>query len=304
MNNGFHFHLKAFQEAALRLLSKPFGSFMSALVIAIALALPGLAYVAIDDLATLAKGVSGKPEISVFLKKEVSDQQARGMLDTLRADSRIASARFVSKDDALRQLAAKGGFADVTGGMLENPLPDAIIIEPAADTQPAGFEDLKGSLAGMAEVERVQLDSAWVERLHAIVELGRSAVLMVGGLLGAALIIIIFNTIRLQILTFRHEISVSLLVGATSDYVRRPFLYFGALQGLTGGLLAWGLVAGLVHAISPRIVALAQTYSIVLDIHGVRVWHVLVLLGFATLLGWLGANLSVQRYLRENTVSD
>ena len=302
MRNGFKFHLKAFQEAALRLLGKSFGSFMSALVIAITLALPALAYVAIDDLASIAKGVSGKPEISVFFKKDLAEAQTQALLGTVRADPRVTRVLFVAKDDALRQLAAKGGFADVASGLLENPLPDALIIEPA-DAQPTAVEELRAWLASMREVERVQLDSAWVERLHAIIELGRSTVLMVGGLLGAALIIIIFNTIRLQILTFRHEISVSLLVGATSAYVRRPFLYFGALQGLAGGLLAWALVAGLVHVLSPRILALAQTYSIVVDIHGVRAWHVLALLGFATLLGWLGANLSVQRYLRKSSFS-
>jgi cell division transport system permease protein len=139
--------------------------------------------------------------------------------------------------------------------------------------------------------------------LHAIIDLGRSGVLMLAGLLGGALVIIIFNTIRLQILTQRHEIAVSLMVGATRAYVRRPFLYFGLLQGLLGGLVAWCLVAALLHVLSPRFLALAQTYSIVLDLHGLRWWHVLALLFFSGLLGWMGAGLSVRKHLHDGSFS-
>ncbi|WP_018608349.1 permease-like cell division protein FtsX [Uliginosibacterium gangwonense] len=298
MNNWFRSHLLALLEAALRLLSKPFGSFMSALVIAIALTLPALMYAVLDDFAGLAKGVSGKPEISIFLKKEIPSPDALRLQEILKKDARIASVRYIARDEALKQLAASGGFADVVGSLQENPLPDAFIIEPANST-PADFAELKTYFLKLPEVAQVQLDSAWVERLHAIVDLGRSAVLMLAGLLGAALMIIIFNTIRLQILTQRHEISVSLLVGATRAYVRRPFLYFGFLQGLMGGVFAWALVAWLMHLLSPRIQSLAQTYSIVLSLHGLLWWHVLALLGFAGMLGWLGASLSVHRHLHD-----
>lgn len=298
MNNWFRNHLLALLEATLRLLSKPFGSFLSALVIAIALTLPALMYALLDDFAGLARGMSGKPEISIFLKKEVPSADATRLQEKFRKDERIANVRFVSRDEALKQLAANGGFADVVGSLDVNPLPDAFIIEPA-ETSPAQFEAFKREFSSMPEVARVQLDSAWVERLHAMIDLGRSFVLMLAGLLGAALMIIIFNTIRLQILTQRHEISVSLLVGATRAYVRRPFLYFGCLQGLIGGIFAWALVAGLMHLLTPRIQSLAQTYSIVMELHGLRWWHVLVLLAFAGILGWLGASLSVRRHLND-----
>lgn len=293
---------EALIEAILRLLSRPFGSFMSALVIAIALTLPALGYVVLDELAGLSRGVSGKPEISVFLKKEVSTPQALTLQGRLQQDKRIASIRFVARDEALKQLAATGGFADVVGSLQENPLPDAYVIEPASPA-PEQFDALRSYFTSLPEVAYVQLDSAWVKRLHAVLELGQRSVLMLGGLLGAALIIIIFNTIRLQILTQRHEISVSLLVGATRDYVRRPFLYFGLLQGLSGGLVAWGLVALFMMLISPKIQALAQSYSIILEMHGLRWWHILTLLGFSCALGWAGASLSVRRHLHDGPFS-
>ncbi|MBK9393912.1 MAG: ABC transporter permease [Uliginosibacterium sp.] len=300
MKNWVRSQAMALLEALLRLLARPFSTFLSALVIGIALTLPALGYVVLDELSGLAKGVSGKPEISVFLKREINTQQALTLQAKLQQDPRVASIKFVSREEALKQLSETGGFADVVGSLEENPLPDAFLVEPA-EAAPQYFEALKAHFLGLQEVAHVQLDSAWVKRLHAIIDLGRRGVLMLGALLGAALMIIIFNTIRLQILTQRHEIAVSLLVGATRAYVRRPFVYFGFLQGLVGGCVAWGLVAMFMALISPKIVSLAQTYSIVFELHGLQWWHVVALLGFAGVLGWLGASLSVRRHLEERS---
>jgi cell division transport system permease protein len=300
MKNWVRSQAMALLEALLRLLARPFSTFLSALVIGIALTLPALGYVVLDELSGLAKGVSGKPEISVFLKREINTQQALTLQAKLQQDPRVASIKFVSREEALKQLSETGGFADVVGSLEENPLPDAFLVEPA-EAAPQYFEALKAHFLGLQEVAHVQLDSAWVKRLHAIIDLGRRGVLMLGALLGAALMIIIFNTIRLQILTQRHEIAVSLLVGATRAYVRRPFVYFGFLQGLVGGCVAWGLVALFMALISPKIVSLAQTYSIVFELHGLQWWHVAALLGFAGVLGWLGASLSVRRHLEERS---
>ncbi|MDP5241166.1 permease-like cell division protein FtsX [Uliginosibacterium sp. 31-16] len=294
-------HGMAFRQALHRLAGKPLSTLLSALVVAIALTLPALSYVLIDNLASLANGVTGKPEISVFLKKEVTAEKAQAMENRLRADKRIVAIRFIGRDTALKQLAARGGFADVTGALSENPLPDAFILEPGGE-DPKVFEAIRTSLTAMPEVLHVQLDSAWVERLHAAVELGRWVALLLAALLGTALIIVTFNTIRLQILTQRHEITVSLLLGATRAFVRRPFLYFGLLQGLLGGVLAWGMVQGLVLLIAPRVQALARAYNIVVDLAGPSVWQGLALLVFAAVLGWLGAGLSVRRHLHDGAV--
>jgi cell division transport system permease protein len=291
-------HGMAIRQAFRRLLEKPLTTLLSALVVAIALTLPTLGYVLFDNLASLANGITGKPEISVFLSRDLKPAQVQMVENRLRGDKRIAALRFIGRDAALKELASRGGFADVTGALSENPLPDAFVLEPAG-ADPKIFEDLRVSLTAMPEVIHVQLDSAWVERLHAAVQLGRWAALLLAGLLGTALIIVTFNTIRLQILTQRHEISVSLLLGATRGFVRRPFLYFGFLQGLLGGGLAWAMVEGLVWLIAPRVQALAQTYSIVVDLQGPTAWQSAVLLIFAAVLGWLGAAFSVRRHIHD-----
>ncbi|MDB5815642.1 MAG: Cell division protein FtsX [Rhodocyclales bacterium] len=296
-------HLIALRQALRRLGRKPVATLLSALVIAIALTLPALGYVLVDNVAGLANGISGKPEISVFLKNEVPPDRVKAIETSLRIDPAIAALRFVPRDVALKQLAARGGFADVTGALVDNPLPDAFVIEPRNDT-PASFEALRKQIATFPEVAETQLDSEWVERLHAIVVLARSITLLLASLLGAALLIVTFNTIRLQLLTQRQEISVKLLLGATRNYVRRPFLYFGLLQGLLGGVLAWILVAALLQVIAPQIEALAQRYSIALNIGGPAPWQGAVLCAFAALLGWLGAGISVRRHLHDGLVID
>ncbi|MBS1208732.1 MAG: ftsX [Proteobacteria bacterium] len=301
MSLSFFPHGMAFRLAFRRIAAKPLSSLLSALVVAIALTLPAVSYVLIDNLASLANGVTGKPEISVFLKKEVSADQALRVENRLRADKRIVALRFVPRDAALKQLAARGGFADVTGALSENPLPDAFILEPVGD-DPQVFDTIRTSLTAMPEVQYVQLDSAWVERLHAAVELGHWVALLLAALLGTALVIVTFNTIRLQILTQRHEIAVSLLLGATRGFVRRPFLYFGLLQGLLGGVLAWAMVQGIVWLMAPRVQALARAYSIVVDLQGPSWWQVVALLVFAAGLGWVGAGLSVRRHLHDGAV--
>lgn len=300
---SLHSHSLALSHSMRRLGRRPLTTLLSALVIAIALTLPALGYVLIDNLAGLARGVSGKPEISVFLKTDASANAVALLRSRLQSDTRITALRYISKDEALKRLAERGGFADVASALPENPLPDAFVLEPASDA-PSGFIELRDLLSRQPEVALVQLDSEWVERMHALIELGRSMVLLLAGLLGAALVIITFNTIRLQILTQRQEISVSMLMGATRQYVRRPFLYFGFFQGLLGGLLAWGLVVALMRLIGPQLQALAKTYSIVLDMPPPALPQVGALLAFAALLGWLGAALSVHRHLHDGLIAD
>jgi cell division transport system permease protein len=293
----------ALLQALRRLGKKPVATLLSALVIAIALTLPALGYVLVDNVASLARGISGKAEISVFLKNDIVIDRAHAIEASLRANPQVAALRFVPRDEALKQLAARGGFADVTDALADNPLPDAFIIEPR-DESPAGFDALRKEIGSIPEVAQIQLDSEWVERLQAIVALARSITLILASLLGTALIIVTFNTIRLQILTQRHEISVKLLLGATRNYVRRPFLYFGLLQGLLGGILAWILVAALLLLIAPPIQALAQRYSIALSLEGPTLWQGGVLCAFAAILGWLGAAVSVRHHLHDGLLID
>lgn len=295
MMNWLYLHLRAIGHALGRLAGQPLGTLLSALVVGIALSLPGGGYLLLDNVSSLVRGVSGTPEISVFLDVDAGAPDVAAIEQRLKAEPGLASYRYVPRDEGLRQLEA-AGLGDVLGGLKSNPLPDAFVIAPRGE-DPAVFAGLAARMQAWPKVAHVQLDSAWVERLHALLGLGRSAVLILAGLLGFALIIVTFNTIRLQILTQRQEIAVSRLLGATDPFIRRPFYWFGGLQGMLGGLVALGTIWLGVQALGQPVARLAETYGAVFQLSGPDWRAALAIVAFAALLGWLGAVISVRRHL-------
>jgi len=295
MINWLYLHLRAIGHALGRLAGQPLGTLLSALVVGIALSLPGGGYLLLDNVSSLVRGVSGTPEISVFLAAEAGEQDVAAIEQRLKAELELASYRFVPRDEGLRQLEA-AGLGDVLGGLKANPLPDAFVLALRRE-DPALFERMAERMRTWPKVAHVQLDSAWVERLHALLALGRSAVLMLAGLLGFALVVVTFNTIRLQILTQHQEIAVSRLLGATDPFIRRPFYWFGSLQGALGGLVALGTMALGVEALAAPVARLAETYGAVFALSGPDLEASLAIVAFAAFLGWLGAAISVRRHL-------
>ncbi|QDF95898.1 cell division protein FtsX [Azoarcus sp. DD4] len=295
MIHWFYLHIRAIAHALRRLGGQPLGTLLSALVVGIALSLPAGGYLLLDNVASLVRGVSGTPEISIFLDPKAGAGEVAAIDKKLRAEPMLASYRYVPRDEALKQL-ERSGLGDVLGGLTANPLPDAFIVSPRGE-DPALFEQLSTRMKAWPAVTHVQLDSAWVKRLHALLGLGRSAVMMLAALLGFALVIVTFNTIRLQIMTQRQEIEVSRLLGATDPFIRRPFYWFGGLQGALGGLVALGTVWLGVRALSGPVSALAETYGAVFVLAGPDGLESGVIVAFAAFLGWLGAAISVRRHL-------
>lgn len=297
MLNWLSLHLRALALALRRLARQPLGTLLSALVVGIALSLPAAGYVLLDNVAALARGVSGTPEISIFMVQEAGAAELGAVERQLRGDPAVASYRLVSREEALRQL-EQSGLGDVLGGLPANPLPDAFVVTPRGD-DPQLYQRLEARFRELDGVEHVQLDSAWVERLHALLGLGKSAVSLLAVLLGFALVIVTFNTIRLQIMTQRQEIDVSRLLGATDAFIRRPFYWFGTLQGALGGLVALGTVWLAVRALSAPVESLAAAYGAVFGLAGPGWSDSAAIVGFAALLGWLGSAISVRRHLAE-----
>lgn len=298
MNNWFNLHWQSFLLAGRRLLRNPLATLFTALVIGIALSLPASLYTLLDNLSSLGGRINSSPQISIFLDLDAQSADVEKIQRKLKNHATVRKARFVSRADALRKLETSAGLNDVAKSLQQNPLPDAFIIEPATG-EPATLDKLRNEAGKWPKVAHVQLDSAWARRLAAFSDLGQQAALMLAALLGFALIAVTGNTIRLQILTQREEIEVSKLIGATSAFIRRPFLYYGAMQGLTGGLAAWLVVDGGTWLLNSNVAQLAALYASDFRLHPLSIDSGFLLLGFAALLGWLGAYLSVSLYLRK-----
>lgn len=295
MLNWLYLHFRAMAQALKRLGSQPFGTLLSALVMGIALTLPAGGYILIGNIAALARGVSGTPEISVFLKDDADAAQIEILREKLRDEPYLANFRFVPRDEALRQL-QNSGLGDVLGGISVNPLPDAFTVTLRGD-DPDRYDALSGRMQGWAGVEHVQLDSVWVKRLAALLGLARATMLVLSVLLGLALVIVTFNTVRLQILTQKREIEVSRLLGATDRFIRRPFYWFGSFQGALGGLTALAAVWLGIEALAAPVAKVAETYGVMITLSGPGWKESLAIVGFAVALGWLGTGISVRRHL-------
>ena len=270
-------------------------SMLNALVIGVALSLPAGGYAVLESLRSVVGRLALDPQVSVFLRPQSKRAEAEALGKALRADPRIAALRFVSREEAARDLSAVQGMSELLAALDHNPLPDAFVLTP----RPASLEPLIADLSKLPNVGHVQADAAWARRLAALSAAARSAIWLLAALLGAGLVAITFNTIRLQILTQRAEIEVSKLIGATDAFIRRPFYYLGFLQGVAGGVLALLIVAGGIALLNREVGALAASYGSGFRLSSLSAPDAVAVMAFAGALGWLGARLAVSRHLQE-----
>lgn len=291
MQHGFVFFL-----TLKRLIATPVTSLLSVIVMGITLSLPTGVYVLMENLSAISGQTMSSPQMSLFLKLDIKKEDIESVKQRMEEDSQILSFQFISKDAALHQLQQSNGLADISANLVRNPLPDAFIVN-ALENTPGNLEKLRASMQSWPEIEHVQFDSAWAERLNALLKLGRFIVLMLTTLLSVAIIAIMFNTIRLQILTKRDEIEISKLIGATDSFIRRPFLYFGTIQGLAGGATAWLIMTLAIRAMNEELGTLALLYDFDLQLQQLSPSDSISLLLFSAWLGWLGARISVASHL-------
>lgn len=294
--NWLRLQVLAGRRAARQMVRQPFNTLLAALVVGIAAALPATGYMFLDNLQRLAGGVSAAPEISVFMQPGASADTVKDSERKIRALAKGAQVEPIPRDATLQRFRNNDALAEILDALPDNPFADAFVVR-LKDTDAQALEALRGELVKLPEVEHVQLDSDWARRLDALVALGRQALTMLACALGLGLVAVTFNTIRLQLLTQRDEIEVSRLLGATDAWIRRPFHWFGALQGLLGGALA-----GLLALIATRLLAqpmgdLAGLYSLEFALRPLGAADWAALLAICALLGWLGASVSVRRHL-------
>lgn len=297
MRIWLHHHQQAIRLALRRLAAAPVNTLLSLLAIGVVLALPAGSRMLLSNAGHLVAGASSAlPQISVFMAGNAERRAATDIESRLKNHGGVKQVQFVSREDTLARLKASSGLRDVIDALPMNPFPDALIVT-AIDGRPEVLEDLAAEFRKWPAVAHVQLDSAWVRRLDAMLKLGHTALVLLGALFGAGLIAITFSIIRMQVLTCRAEIEVSHLLGASDRYIRRPFLYYGILLGLGGGGVAWLVVRGAVLWLRTPLAELARLYDFDLVLQALDGTDSALLLGFAAGLGWLGAMISLRQYL-------
>lgn len=299
MRNYLLRHAQVFFYSLGQLARTPFASLMTVAVIGVALALPSGLYVLIDNVQRVGGGIDSSARISVFLKKSINDDRAEHWTGRVRKIPGVVDAQYIPPKEALAEFKQLSGFGDALEA-LDNPLPGVVLVTPAvAQADRESLTILVERLKKSPEVDLVQLDFEWVQRLNALLEITRRAATLLAAVLAASVLLIIGNTIRLAVYNRRDEIEVIKLIGGTSAFIRRPFLYSGALQGFFGALAAWLLIQISLSVVAGPVGNLALLYGSDFRVKGLDLQSSVVLLFAGTLLGWLGSRVAVGRHLAE-----
>jgi cell division transport system permease protein len=292
-------HAQVTFESLGRLYRNGLATLMTAMVIGIALALPAGLYLLLANLDRLSGAWEGQAGLSVFLKDAIKADAAADVANRVRAWPEVAGVTLVTPEQALEEFSRRSGYADVLAALGENPLPVVLLVSPAVNhADPTSAGALQERLRELPETDQVQLDLRWVQRLTAILETARRAVLLASALLALAVLLMVGNTIRLEIQNRREEIVVTKLIGATNGFVRRPFLYSGIWYGVLGAALAWLVVELGFRLLETPVHRLVGLYEGSFELQTQPGWLLLVLLGVGITLGLLGSWLAVGRHLQ------
>jgi cell division transport system permease protein len=292
-------HVQTMVGSLGRLWQHPFAALFTILVIGIALALPACLHVLVQNVRAASGDWESALDISVYMKTSASLDDARRIADRVRQRRDVDDVEIIKADDALEQFRKGSGFGAALDALQDNPLPHALVIRPAAGfREPAQIASLSEALRALPGVDIVQLDTAWVTRFNAILDVVRRIVLLAAALFALGILVIVGNTIRLDIENRRDEIEVTKLVGGSNAFVRRPFLYNGFWYGLGGGLVAWLVVAAAISLLTVPVQRIASLYGSEFALRGLGLPGSAVLVSGGIVLGWLGSFLAATRELR------
>ena len=291
-------HLQSLMFSLRKIYAAPATTIMTVAVIGITLSLPGGFYLFLKNIDAISGDFRSSSQISLFLDLKLSEKQARALDKKISKMELVDSTRFISRDKSLEEFRQDSGFGKSIDTLSSNPLPHTIIVEPGeADT--FAVRNLLNSLQAMPEVKIAKLDTEWLERLYTIIEIARRSVIIITVLFSCAVLLIIGNTIRLDIQNRYQEIIVTKLIGATDAFIRRPFLYGGVWYGLLGGIISWLIVEIGYLSISGPLGRLNLLYKSDMNLITFSFHDFIILITSSTLLGLAGSWIAVARHLNQ-----
>jgi len=291
-------HFNTAGDSLGRLVRQPFASLMIILVIGVTLALPAALNLALKNFAVISGGWDDALDFSVFLDTELSVSEAEAIARLIAQRADVEDVQLITAADALAEFKQQSGFGDALDHLADNPLPHTLVVRPSPANTSQSMILLREELASLPETDLVQVDTEWVQRFHAILEIVQRAVMIGAGLLGLAIIVVIGNTIRLDIQNRRDEIEVTKLIGASNAFVRRPFLWSGFWYGLFGSLLGLGLVWYGLYLLQPAVTRLAGLYQSGLTVLTLDLQDSLAIIGIGIALGLIGSWSAAARHMR------
>ena len=294
----FTLHVRTAVGSLGRLFRQPFASLMIVLVIAVTLAIPAALNLVVKNAQSVSAGWDNALDFSVYLRRDVSAADAADLASRIQQRADVETVQVITASDALAEFKAQSGFGAALDHLTENPLPHTLVVRPGPGNTGPSMILLQEELGNLPEADAVQVDTEWVQRFHAILDILRRAIVIGASLLGVAIVIIIGNTIRLDIQNRREEIEVTKLIGASNAFVRRPFLWSGFWYGLFGGLLAVGLVHYGLYLLEQPVARLAGLYQSGIVVMSLSVRETLAVIGIGVALGLIGSWFAATRHMR------
>jgi cell division transport system permease protein len=289
----FDHHVYSLVASLGRMLRKPWATALTVGVMAVALALPLGLWVMLQNIERFAGDVQQSRQISMFLKTDVAAGRANALATELRARPEVAGVELRTPAQGLEELRERG-LGDSLSALDGNPLPSVLIVMPRGDEA-----TLAQSLQALPEVDVVQHDADWRERLDQWLRFGTRLAWVLAALLGLGALLVVGNTVRLDVQSRREEIGVLQLLGASDGFIRRPFLYLGACYGVLAGALALALLTATDSALRAPLAELAGSYGSSFALHGFDLRQAAIVVLGAGVLGWLGAGFVTGHYLRQ-----
>jgi cell division transport system permease protein len=292
-------HIQSLVFSLGKIYQAPATTIMTVAVIGITLSLPGGFYLFLKNIDAMSGDFRSSTQITLYLDINLSEKRARAVENQIANTENVDDTRFVSKQDSLETFRQTSGFGKSIDTLASNPLPHTIIVEPVSNADTFIVKNLLNSLQAVPEVKIAKLDTEWLERLYTILEIAKRSVAIITILFAFAVLLIIGNTIRLDIQNRYQEIIVTKLIGATNAFIRRPFLYGGLWYGLLGGLISWLIVEIGYIAISGPLNRLNLLYQADLVLITFSFQDFIILISSSTLLGLTGSWIAVARHLNQ-----
>ncbi len=297
MRSWLDLHFFSLVSSLGRLAKRPAATLMTIGVMAIAIALPLALWLTLANVQRFSGTVRASRQITVFLHQDIGMNRANALATQLRARHDVATVIVRSPGEGLADFRKMSDLALSVDALQDNPLPPVLLVEPNDDGAA-----LATSLTAMPEAEIVQHDAVWRDRLSAWLAFGGRIAWVLAAMLGAGALLVVGNTVRLDIQSRQDEIGVLQVLGATDGFIRRPFLYLGAIYGLAAGVFALGLLALAGVALQPSLAQLVTSYGGGFALQGPGIVGAVAVAVGAMLLGWLGAWLATGHHLRRNSV--
>jgi len=298
VGNWFGRQLSSASGSFRKLLAQPFSSLMIIGVIAMTLALPAALHLLVKNALQISGGWENALDFSVFLDETLTVDEADGLRRLIAQRADVDDVTLITADEALEEFRAQSGFGAALDQLTSNPLPHTLVVRPAPVNTAETMQLLREELENLPETVAVQVDTDWVQRFHAILDIVDQGIGVGAVLLGLAIVVIIGNTIRLDVENRRDEIEVTKLIGASDAFVRRPFLWSGLWYGLLGGLLAVGLVEWGLYLLDEPVARLAGLYQGNVDLLGLSVSEAASVIGIGAGLGLVGSWFAATRRMR------